>query len=337
MEELKRQLDDLFALNVKLDEKKTDQDKAAFIINERLVLFNGFSSYHDLIQFLNNKKEEITSYIESTIIYSNETFEAKLFILDAKNYLENIKTYFQNASDTLFNTPVRGKIVDRDDRIKNYNINWDKDFDIQALGYPEENPIKIREVILTISKFQHEVWYYIYNQTCLLEEKIKVIPNGINIFEALGQRYVKPQTIKVEPQGTGQPIFTPIQDDNRTAKKGVASFHDLIRNPQRFASFEEKLFQNDYITYKYAYCGKHGYKNQLAIIYHLLIDKNYFMSFNDTTKKKIIARDIVKFLNHRYDIDLDKQFRSYADKPEERADIIEKNSWLSNLPMCEMR
>ena len=63
----------------------------------------------------------------------------------------------------------------------------------------------------------------------------------------------------------------------------------MVKNPHRFGLFEEKLFQNDYITDKYAYCGKQGYKNQLAIIYHVLIEKNYFKKFNDSTKKKIIA------------------------------------------------
>lgn len=142
------------------------------------------------------------------------------------------------------------------------------------------------------------------------------------------------QSITVEPQETHKSAFTPILDDNRPSKKGVCSFHDLIKNPQRFASFEEKLFQNDYITAKYAYCGKQGYKNQLAIIYHLIIEKKYFNNFNDSDKKKVANRDIVKFLNHRYDVDIDKQFRSFKNKPEERAKFIESEYWLSQIPMC---
>lgn len=144
----------------------------------------------------------------------------------------------------------------------------------------------------------------------------------------------KPEPITVKPQETHKIPFTPILDDNRPTKKGVVSFHDLVRNPQRFGSFEEKLFQNDFITSEYAYCGKQGYKNQLAIIYHLLIEKNYFNHFNDTNKNKITSRDIVKFLNHRYDVDVDKQFRSYKSKPEERAEFMESAYWLFQLPMC---
>ncbi len=142
------------------------------------------------------------------------------------------------------------------------------------------------------------------------------------------------EQITVKPQETQKETFIPISDDNRPAKKGVASYHDLINNPHRFASFEEKLFLNDYITSQYAYCGKQGYKNQLAIIYHLLIEKNYFNHFNDTTKSKITTREIVKFLNHRYDVDVDKQFRSFKNKPDERANFVDSSYWLSQLPSC---
>jgi len=138
----------------------------------------------------------------------------------------------------------------------------------------------------------------------------------------------------VEAQKTHKKTFVPILDDIRTSKKGVASFHDLVRNPRRFGSFEEKLFQNDFINDEYSFCGKHGYKNQLAIIYHLLIEKNYFNKFNDTNKKLISSKEIIKFLNHRYDIDVDKQFRLFKTKPEERAKFTESIYWLFQLPMC---
>lgn len=160
------------------------------------------------------------------------------------------------------------------------------------------------------------------------------IPDETFIKEATTIIEITPQPIIVKPQETQKISFTPILDENRPSKKGVTSFHDLIRNPQRFGSFEEKLFQNDFISEGYAYCGKQGYKNQLAIIYHLLIEKNYFKNFNDTDKKKINNRDIVKFLNHRYDVDVDKQFRSYKTKPEKRAVFIESTYWLTQLPAC---
>ena len=167
--------------------------------------------------------------------------------------------------------------------------------------------------------------FYLNSYISKQEETLKELSN----YEANEQK-----PIIVKSQNTQKTKFSPILDDNRPLKKGIALFHDLIRNPKSFGLFEEKLFLNDYINETYSFCGKHGYKNQLAIIYHLLIEKNYFKKFNDTTKKRITSRDIVKFLNHRYDIDIDKQFRSYKNKPEERAKFIESMHWMYQLPVC---
>lgn len=128
--------------------------------------------------------------------------------------------------------------------------------------------------------------------------------------------------------------FKPIMDDFRDAEKGIPSYHYIVKNQQRFALFEEKLFTNDYINSDYTFTDKHGYKNELAIIYHLIIEKGYFKNFNDAERKPFTSREMVKFLNHRYKTDVDKQFRTYKNKIQERADFIEKHYWLSNLPHC---
>ena len=139
-------------------------------------------------------------------------------------------------------------------------------------------------------------------------------------------------TLGVSPQGNKKPEFNAIKDDNRPPKKGVLSYFDLIRNQIRFATFEEKLFANDYIDHKFEYCGKHGYLKQLAIIAHHIIEKNYFHKFNNTTKKVIVDKEITKFLEYRYNANIDKQFRELASKPTERANFTDKHSWIINLP-----
>ena len=50
----------------------------------------------------------------------------------------------------------------------------------------------------------------------------------------------------------------------------------IIKTPTRFASFEESLFQNGYIDENYKFVDKHGMKNEMAAIYHQLINKGYF-------------------------------------------------------------
>jgi hypothetical protein len=141
-------------------------------------------------------------------------------------------------------------------------------------------------------------------------------------------------SIEVAPRGTKPPEFKPIMDDIRDGAKDVSSYHFIIKNAQRFAMFEEKLFSNDYLNLDYSFTDKHGYKNELAIIYHLIIEKGYFKKFNDEISKPFKERDFVKFLDHRYKTNIDKQFRTYKDKIQERAEFIELHPWLVSLPSC---
>jgi hypothetical protein len=162
------------------------------------------------------------------------------------------------------------------------------------------------------------------------------------LFESIPEHsFLKeaPKVINIEsseaaPRGTKPSEFKPIVDDIRDIEKGVASYHFIIRNPQRFASFEEKLFANGYLNMDYSFTGKHGYKNELAKIYNIIIEKGYFNKFNDSTKKHFKTSDISKFLNHRYNTDVDKQFRTFIHNKEEIAGFTEKHSWLYNLPSC---
>jgi len=138
----------------------------------------------------------------------------------------------------------------------------------------------------------------------------------------------------VSPQGNKKPEFKAIKDDNRLERKGVISYFDVIRNQERFAAFEEKLFANDYIDNNYSYCGKHGYLKQLAIITHHIIEKKYFHNFNNLTKKPITEKDITNFLEYRYNTNINKQFRTLARKPNEWAEFTDDHPWITNLPHC---
>ena len=108
----------------------------------------------------------------------------------------------------------------------------------------------------------------------------------------------------------------------------------LLKNDIRFAAFEEKLFENGYIDSDYRFTDKHGYKNELAQIYHHLISKRYFHPILFPEKLPITNLQIRKFLDHRYSTNIDRQFRNYSEKPTVIADFIESHYWLSNLPSC---
>ena len=128
--------------------------------------------------------------------------------------------------------------------------------------------------------------------------------------------------------------FKPIASDMREEAKGILSFKDVVKDADRFASFEESLRIYEFIDDKYNFSDNHGMKNNLAMIYHHLIKKGYFNKRRFPGNKEIKEVDIRKFLDHRYNTDVDKQFRSFRNKPEEIAVFVDKYSWLSNLPIC---
>ena len=127
--------------------------------------------------------------------------------------------------------------------------------------------------------------------------------------------------------------FKALTNDFRDTSKGILSYEAIIKTPTRFASFEESLFQNGYIDENYKFVDKHGMKNEMAAIYHQLINKGYFHQHTFQPTKQIKDVDIRKFLDHRYQANLDKQFRTYRQNPEQLAEYIDSQYWLTKLPL----
>lgn len=103
--------------------------------------------------------------------------------------------------------------------------------------------------------------------------------------------------------------FQTRMNDFRPEQKGILSYDTIIKNPKRFAEFEENLFLYGFIDEEYNFTNKHGMKSEMALKYHQLIDEGYFMPRDFKLLKDIKPRDIRKFLDHRYQVNLDKQFR----------------------------
>lgn len=123
-----------------------------------------------------------------------------------------------------------------------------------------------------------------------------------------------------------------LQADFRDPSKGVLDYKTIVKNPQRFASFEELLFVHGYIDADYNFTNKHGQIQELAAIYHVLIKKGYFSPRDFENNKELQARDYRKFLDHRYNAGTDKQFRTLLSNQEQVAEFLENNYWLESLP-----
>lgn len=181
-------------------------------------------------------------------------------------------------------------------------------------SYPEQ----LKEEPLT----EDDIYLTYFNHTA---------PNPSHISEAVQIKVASPSNPKVITQPTKS--FKALTGDYKGAPKGILPYHAIIKNPSRFASFEESLFQNGYIDNEYKFGDKHGMKNEMAAIYHQLIKKGYFNTRTFNPSKPIKEVDIRKFLDHRYQTNLDKQFRTYRQNPEALAEYIDSQYWLSSLPL----
>ncbi|HPT01410.1 MAG TPA: hypothetical protein PLJ84_02350 [Bacteroidales bacterium] len=145
---------------------------------------------------------------------------------------------------------------------------------------------------------------------------------------------------KIKIATPGSPLATRVQQaefraiaaDFRKEAKGVLPYGTIIHTPSRFATFEEQLYLHGYIDTDYNFTNRHGMKNEMAAIYHLLIKKGYFSPRNFEGKKAIRPVDIRRFLDYRYNINIDRQFRNYKNNPEEVAAFAETHIWFGNLP-----
>lgn len=107
--------------------------------------------------------------------------------------------------------------------------------------------------------------------------------------------------------------FQPIKADIRSVPKGILKYTDLIANPDKFAAFETELFHQSLINQQYEFAKKHGQVSELAAAYHVLIKKKYFNQFYFPGRKKVTDLHIRKFLNHRYQANIDKEFRNFKE------------------------
>jgi hypothetical protein len=128
--------------------------------------------------------------------------------------------------------------------------------------------------------------------------------------------------------------FKVLKADFREPEKGIIDYKTIIKNDQRFALFEEQLCSHGYIDENYSFVNKHGLREEMAMIYHILISRNYFNPRRFNPNKPIQHLDIRKFLDHRYNASLDKQFRSYNKASEKIVDFVSKHRWLDILPSC---
>jgi hypothetical protein len=150
-------------------------------------------------------------------------------------------------------------------------------------------------------------------------------------FIGIAANYPNIKKVQFKEKKEEKEPFNALRQDIRAEKKGICSYNQLIKNPSRFAQVEEVLFENGFFDKNYQFSDKYGQKKYFAAIYHQLIRKGYFNNRIFPGNIEVKPKQIRKFLDHRYNSDVDKQFRIWDGSPKELIDFIEKDYWLDHI------
>lgn len=130
------------------------------------------------------------------------------------------------------------------------------------------------------------------------------------------------------------PPFQSKRFDIRPVTKGIISYEQLIKNAKLFDSMEEYLYDQGFIDENFVLSEKHGVKTFMAAFYHQLIKMNYFNARSFPSNHKIEPIHIRKFLDWRYQTNIDRQFRELHNDDDKLLGIIDKDLFLSTIPKC---
>lgn len=167
---------------------------------------------------------------------------------------------------------------------------------------------------------EEEIYYMYFNEQA---------PKPSFIGEA--DDYPNLEAIQIKEKKEEKEPFNALRQDIRAEKKGIFTYDQMIKNQSRFAQIEEELFENGFIDKNYQFIDKYGQKRHFAAIYHQLIRKGYFNKRIFPGNVEVKPLQIRKFLDHRYNADVDKQFRNWDSTQKELIEFIEKDYWLDHI------
>jgi hypothetical protein len=129
--------------------------------------------------------------------------------------------------------------------------------------------------------------------------------------------------------------FKPILTDVRPSLDNIFTYDEIIKKKSQFSRLEALLFENKYINNNYQFINKRGRKSDMAAIYNIMIQNEYFNERVYDPMKPIEETDIVRFLDHRYHIvpSLDKLFRNFRKEPKRIENFRSKNTWTKRIPI----
>jgi hypothetical protein len=282
----------------------------AVIDREAVIFLNDLRANVTASETIEEKKYHVHTALSGTL---SRTFRDLVQILAERNYSPG------QFDLNLGNNPKNRSLAD-----ESFVIHYLKHELVRlCLEIQESYPDYLKEEPLS----EEEVYSKYYNEPAPQPSWIIPAGNYPGIPSPLATKIM-------EQKKEDTPAFKALRSDFRPGKKGIYSYEQLIKNPSRFVQFEEELFRHELIDQNYQFQNKHGQKQYLAACYHQLIRKGYFRNRIIPGNKQVKPLFIRKFLDHRYNTNVDKQFRNWDGQQDELWKYVERNYWLDQILSC---
>ncbi|MCF8372404.1 MAG: hypothetical protein K9H64_12320 [Bacteroidales bacterium] len=265
MEDFEKMLDYLSIINVELDDLPLDKDPKFIIYKEtNLVTFNGFKTYRDLLEFINDAIDDTDSYLENFISHCTEKYKALIFIEDIKNELTDIMSLFEIGDDPFFH--------DKSEVIINKNIKWGRGIELDFAGYP--NP-GIRDIVLSLAKYQIDILNIIFSKVEHWERKINFVPDNIVWTNNDAFEILPPEVDFSEIKLTSKPFR--IDNNPLDIYQLILLYHYFEKHNVFFSNYTASA--KGELLYRLATYSKHNIETKVSQVDRIKADKERNRNF----------------------------------------------------------
>lgn len=159
-------------------------------------------------------------------------------------------------------------------------------------------------------------------------ESLSIISNA--------ERVESLDSIVILEKPKSRPEFNDRRYDFLNQKKGVLTYEQMVKNPKLFSVIEEYLYENEIIDQDFIFreSAQGMTKLKFAALVHQMNKLNYFNKILPNQHKKIDDIEIRRFINHRYQTDIDRQYRELRNDEEKLKEIIKKDTFIENIGGC---
>jgi uncharacterized protein YutE (UPF0331/DUF86 family) len=203
----------------------------------------------------------------------------------------------------------------------------------------------IRDEIYIIHLIKHYlIWLYLELREIVQEHVAHDYLDEAALYASFFQEYEFTTRLKEVPDEIKQEIrneqrtktlnkkFKPQPYDFRGKEDGVLTFDEIVQSAERFSLFEQELYAQGFIDEEYRFISnkQKSHTEKFALIALAMVEKGYLRKTN--LGKLIEPIKYRKFIEHRYQVNIDRQYRNFKRQPEKVQEFIEGTYWLSKLP-----